>query len=331
MQLAKKADRRTNPNPKVGAVLVCDDVIIGEGYHRKSGGPHAEVNCVQSVAMENQSKIKQSTMYVTLEPCSHFGKTPPCSDLILDNKIKRVVIGCPDPFPLVNGTGIQKLKTHGVEVDCLEENEEFEHLIAPFKTFHLLKRPYIMLKWAESADGYIGQQGIQVPISHPEVQMLVHDWRSEFEAIMVGTQTVITDNPQLTNRWSDLPSPLRCIPDRSLRIPTTAKIFKADAKTLVWNEQKARMEEHVEYAKLKDFTVSSFISDLYERGIMNVMIEGGRQLLRNFIEAGLWDEARVITSSRRLNSGIRAPFLSGNLIHRQEFTEDVITVISRRQ
>lgn len=279
IQLAKCGAVGAPPNPMVGAVIVYEGKIIGEGYHRKCGGPHAEVNAIRSV--QDESLLKESTIYVSLEPCSHYGKTPPCADLIIEKHIPRVVVGCMDPFAKVNGQGIRKLREAGVEVKVGVLEKECLELNRRFITFHQLHRPWVMLKWAQSEDGFVDEKrqtdGQPVKFSSAFTQTLVHQLRAMHQAIMVGTKTVLMDNPTLTTRLWDGPNPLRITIDRKGVLSESVHMKDGSAPTVIYN-----------HGNLKEI-----LNDLYKRGIQSLMVEGGALLLQNFIDEGLWDEARV--------------------------------------
>jgi len=309
----------------VGAVLVYEGRIIGEGYHELYGKAHAEVNCIGSVAEEDRHLIEKSTIYVSLEPCAHFGKTPPCADLIIDKRIPRVVVGCRDPFPQVNGKGIEKLQAAGVDVtlgvlegECVEVNERFF-------TFNTLHRPYIVLKWAQSANGRIAGgrvEGGRVFISNDYSNRLVHKWRSEEAAILVGTRTALADDPALTVRLWNGPDPIRLVIDKELQLPGSLKLFDRTARTVVFNqlrhgEEKKRDEGDKDLLYYQLATDSSLVHQLvmalYQLKIQSVLVEGGARLLQSFIDEGYWDEARVITNNElELPGGLPAPVL-GNI------------------
>lgn len=293
IQLARCGVMGAPPNPMVGAVIVHDDKIIGEGFHRKCGGPHAEVNAIRSV--RDESLLKDSTIYVSLEPCSHYGKTPPCADLIIEKRIPRVVVGCMDPFAKVNGQGIKKLRDAGIEVatgilekECLELNKRFI-------TFHQKKRPWITLKWAQSEDGFMdaARQPGEDPVkfSSAFTQTLVHRMRAMHQAIMVGTRTVLMDNPTLTTRLWEGPNPLRVTIDRNGILPEYVHLKNGMEPTVIYNTG----------------DINRILDDLYKRGVQSLMVEGGAQLLQHFIDAGLWDEARVEIAPFVLGSGVPAP------------------------
>ena len=310
IQLAKNGRCNVSPNPMVGAVIVCDGKIIGEGYHIKYGGPHAEVNAINSV--KEQQKLESSTIYVSLEPCSHYGKTPPCADLIISKKIPRVIIGCKDPFPLVSGRGIKKLTDAGVDVKwgvlekkCLELNKKFI-------LFNTQKRPYITLKWAQSADGFIDierESGVPVKISSDLTRMLVHKYRSENMAIMVGTNTAKLDDPTLTTRdWYGM-NPTRIVIDRKLALPKELHLFDGKVNAIVFNSMEDRDSNGLLLKKI-DFNseaIPQILDILYNEKLESVIIEGGAILLQSFIDKDLWDEAFIEISDLVINDGVKAP------------------------
>jgi diaminohydroxyphosphoribosylaminopyrimidine deaminase/5-amino-6-(5-phosphoribosylamino)uracil reductase len=315
IQLAKNGLGTTYPNPLVGSVIVHNGKIIGEGWHRKAGEPHAEVNAVNSV--KDQSLLKESTIYVSLEPCSHFGKTPPCCDLIIAHKIPKVVIGTIDPFSKVAGTGIQRLKDNGCEVivgvlekECLELNKRFF-------TFHNKKRPYIILKWAESRDGFIAPltKDTKAPvwISNEYSRQLVHQWRAEEQAILVGTQTVLDDNPKLDVRDWTGKNPTRFVLDRQGKIDSNYFVNDGKTETVVITEQENLMVDdniNVEIITFDNQLSQKIVDMVYRLGLQSIIIEGGRQTLQTFIDDHLWDEARVFVSDTILEKGIPAPQLN---------------------
>ena len=314
IQLARLGAGMVAPNPMVGAVLVHNDRIIGEGWHRQYGGPHAEVNCIASVQEADRHLINASVMYVSLEPCAHFGKTPPCADLIIHHRIPEVVVGCRDPFDAVNGKGIEKLQQAGIKVTtgvleaaCLQLNERFF-------TFHTKKRPFIILKWAQTADGFIARENKseRLLISNSETNILVHKWRSEEAGILVGTHTALYDNPSLTNRLWTGPSPVRLVLDRELKLPAGLHLLDGQPATVVFNAQKQEQQENLLYYKISfgEKIVEQLLTALYELKIISVIVEGGSQLLQSFIDAGIWDEARVITNTTLfIGNGLAAPQL----------------------
>lgn len=313
--LARKGKRKVEPNPMVGCVIVHNGEKIGEGWHEAYGGPHAEVNAIRSV--QKKELLSQATLYVSLEPCSHFGKTPPCSDLILEHKIPRVIVGCADPNPLVSGKGIEKLRQAGVEVTLGLLEKDCRELNRSFMIFHEKLRPEIILKWAESADGFIDRERTSdnsgpAKISSPEQDVWVHRLRSETSAIMVGTETALLDNPRLTVRLVNGKNPIRIVTDRDLRLPASLHLFDGTTATLVFTSHDAAGRNGVEYVKI-DFNgdiVRQVLQALHQRNIQRLMVEGGAKLLRSFIDAGLWDIAYVIQGDMNFNAGVRAPEIS---------------------
>jgi diaminohydroxyphosphoribosylaminopyrimidine deaminase/5-amino-6-(5-phosphoribosylamino)uracil reductase len=315
IELAKNGLGTTYPNPLVGSVIVYNDEIIGEGWHRKSGEPHAEVNAINSV--KDKSLLSKATIYVSLEPCSHFGKTPPCCDLIIANKIPNVVIGTIDPFAKVAGTGIKKLIENGKNVTVGILEDECNELNKRFFTFHTKKRPYIILKWAESTDGFIAplSKETQKPvwITNEYSRQLVHKWRSEEQAILVGTNTVIDDNPSLTTRDWTGNNPIRIVLDQNNRISKESHIFDNQAKTLSISKDTINFDNNIA------LEISNF---LFNEGIQSLIIEGGRQTLQTFIDASIWDEARIFKSEISLKEGIKAPIILGKETIKQQFLKD---------
>lgn len=311
LQLAALGQGRTATNPMVGSVLVHDGAIIGEGYHEQYGKAHAEVNCIASVRPEHAPLLEQSTLYVSLEPCAHFGKTPPCADLIIEKKIPRVVIGCRDPFPLVDGKGIEKLQAAGVEVTLGVLEERCRELNKRFFTFHTGHRPYVVLKWAQTSDGSIAQANYgRLRISNPMTNRLVHRWRSEEMGILVGTNTALFDDQELTTRLWPGTNPVRLVVDMGLRLPASLKLFDGEHRTIVFN--KLRHSEHfnLQYYQVTGDTslVHQVVNALYQLKIQSVLVEGGAALLQSFIDEGMWDEARVITNeSLSVSNGLPAP------------------------
>ena len=302
------------PNPMVGAILVFEGKILGEGYHAEFGGAHAEVNCLQNVKEEDQSKVADSILYVNLEPCSHIGKTPPCSDLILDRGIGKVRIGCLDPNPMVNGQGLKRLMEAGVDVQVGMLERECTWVNRRFFTFYKEKRPFIILKWAQSKDGFIGRVGsARIKISNPVSDRLVHQWRGEEMGIMVGSQTVLADNPQLTTRLSGNKNPVRIVLDRELMLDRSWKIFNEESDTIIFNLKTSSRDGNIHWIKLdqNEATLPQILAQLYRLNILSVLVEGGGILLQHFIDSGFWDEARVIRSDILLNQGIPAPVLKG--------------------
>ena len=306
IDLALKGFPLAMPNPMVGCVIVNKDKIIGQGYHQEYGTHHAEVNAINSV--KNPELLKESTLYVSLEPCAHFGKTPPCADLIIQHEIPRVVIGSLDTFSEVNGKGIKRLKEAGIEVVTSVMEKECREINSRFFTFHEKKRPYIILKWAQTSDGFIAPLEQKEPlwISSKESKMLVHQWRSEEQAILVGRKTAELDNPLLTTREVKGENPIRIVLDRKLSLNKELLIFNDDAPTLIVND-KLSSEIHLKV----DFNnlAQSLVNELHKRGIQSIIIEGGAQTLNTFINSNLWDEARVFTSKKTLVKGVQSPVI----------------------
>ncbi len=318
LELAQLGLGNVSPNPMVGAVIVYADKIIGEGYHQKYGEAHAEVNAVNQVInnFSNYAKLlRQSTVYVSLEPCAHYGKTPPCADLIIKHQIPKVVVGCRDPFEQVNGKGIEKLQAAGVEVISGILEEECKWLNRRFFTRVQKHRPYIILKWAQTADGFFAPaDSTQLWITGLESRKLVHQWRGEEDAILVGTNTVAIDNPQLNVRYGKGKLPKRIVIDRRLKLSRDLNVFDQSVETLVFNEIKMEFDGKTKYIALEDFDrfVPQYILyQLYLQDIQSVIIEGGAKTLNSFIDAGLWDEARIFTGETVLNNGIKAPEVNG--------------------
>lgn len=333
LQLAKLGAGNVAPNPMVGAILVYNDKIIGEGYHQQCGEAHAEVNCIASVSKENIPLIKESTLYVSLEPCSHFGKTPPCTNLIIKNKIKKVVIGCKDVYKEVSGKGIEKLQNAGVGVIPGILEKESISINKRFFTFHQKFRPYVILKWAQSSNLKVGSNNSpRILISNEYSNRLVHKWRGEEEGILVGTNTIIQDNPSLTTRLWPGKNPVRIIIDKNLKLSQSAKIFDREAKTIIYNLIRNSNEENVSYIKIEqqDF-LQGLLQSLFELKIISILIEGGAKTLGSFIERDLWDEARVITNEELIiENGINAPEMKDFILQNQErYSGDRISYYAR--
>lgn len=310
IQLARNGLCNAAPNPMVGAVIVHQDRIIGEGYHARCGEGHAEVNAIRSV--KDESLLKESTIYVSLEPCSHYGKTPPCADLIIRKGIPRVVVGCTDPFPLVAGRGIRKLREAGIEVKVGVLEEECKALIKRFVTQNIGKRPYITLKWAQSADGFIDIErtsGHPVVLSTPITSMYVHKQRAENQSILVGRRTALLDDPSLTVRNWYGKNPLRLVIDKDLSLPTELTLFDKRVPTIVFTAREAVSSLNLSYVRL-DFSqdiLPQIMNELAERKIQSLLVEGGSILLQSFLDKELWDEIFIEHSAQTLRQGIAAP------------------------
>ncbi|MCB9361463.1 MAG: bifunctional diaminohydroxyphosphoribosylaminopyrimidine deaminase/5-amino-6-(5-phosphoribosylamino)uracil reductase RibD [Flavobacteriales bacterium] len=353
--LAKKGLGSVAPNPMVGCVIVHQNKIIGEGYTSPYGGNHAEVNAIQSV--KNKAFLKESTLYVSLEPCAHFGKTPPCANLIVEHNIPKVIIGCIDTFSEVSGKGIEKLKNASIDVslgllekECLELNKRFF-------TFHNKRRPYIILKWAETIDGFIDVDRPIIPSCHPELvegttkhskiaeqarnddkidnwittplsKKLVHKWRSEESAIMIATNTALNDNPKLNVREWAGKNPLRVVLDINNRLPQHLNILDNSLSTLVFTSVNKENQDNIEYCIIDSSKniVNQILENLYTRNIQSIIIEGGKQLLQSFIDNNTWDEARVFVGKKQFTKGLVAPTLNKSPKFKQNISTDILSI-----
>lgn len=327
LQLAAKGAGEVSSNPMVGSVVVHEGKIIGEGYHRKYGQAHAEVNAINCV--KDKSLLKHSTLYVSLEPCSHYGKTPPCSQLIIDSEIPKVVIATLDPFHKVSGRGLEMLQEAGVDVTVGVLEKEAQELNKYFFTMHKYQRPYVILKWAQSRDLFIDKKRERnseehaVLLSNIETRMLVHKLRSEVSSIMVGTNTVILDNPSLTTRYWAGKNPVRIFLDRDLNIDSNFTLYNGFVDTLVFTERDQNPQneiKNVSYIKVvfNENLINSILIELFNRNVNSVLVEGGSFLLNSFIRQGAWDEACIETANCLLEDGVHAPFLNGEIIKMQK-------------
>ena len=332
IQLAKNGLGTTYPNPLVGSVVVYNNEIIGEGWHYKAGQPHAEVNALNSV--NKRALLKGATIYVSLEPCSHFGKTPPCANLIIENGIKKVVIGSLDPNPQVAGRGIKRLMEAGCEVIVGVLDKQCSELNKRFFTFHTKKRPYIFLKWAQTMDGFIAPESNTrnekkpVWITNKFSRQLVHKLRAEEQAILVGTNTVLEDNPTLTVRDWDGKNPLRLIIDNELKTPNTSSVFDGSVGTIIINSIENRISGNVEFRKI-DFSKNipqQICGFLFRNNIQSIIIEGGSKTLQSFINESLWDEAHIFKGKYTFSKGIKAPTFKGELISETRIKEDTFCI-----
>lgn len=334
LELASNAIGNVNPNPLVGCVIVSNGEIIGEGYHRKYGEAHAEPNAVKSVfdkfGTEAEELLKTATAYVNLEPCAHFGKTPPCADLFVKHKLKKVVIGNRDPFSGVDGRGIEKLKNAGIEVISGILEAECRYFNRRFFTRIEKQRPYIILKWAETANGFFASlDGHQKWISGALAKRLAHQWRIEEDAILIGKQTAVIDNPQLTSRLWPGKNPIRLVIDKNLQIPASNNIFNNEAKTIIFNEVKTDVINNIHYIQMEDmhfYLAQKVAFQLYLMDIQSVIIEGGANILKQFLDAGLWDEARIFSSSNSWNEGVPSPAIKGNLTEQIQIENDKLSI-----
>jgi diaminohydroxyphosphoribosylaminopyrimidine deaminase/5-amino-6-(5-phosphoribosylamino)uracil reductase len=327
IELAKNGLGTTYPNPLVGCVIVCKDTIIGEGWHKKSGEAHAEVIAVNSVA--DKSLLTKSTIYVSLEPCSHFGKTPPCADLIMKHNIPQVVVGTVDPNKIVAGNGIQKLKDAGIDVTVGILENECAELNKRFFTYHQKARPYVFLKWAESADGFLSprEKNTREPayITNKFSRQLVHKWRSEEHAILIGAQTAVDDNPRLDVReWSGN-NPVRILIDKTGRVSAESHIFDNQSKTIVISGNLRSSENESVIYEMIDFSANvpqQVLDVLHRHKILSVIVEGGTRTLQGFIDAGLWDEAYIFIGSPTFSGGTPRPIFTGKPMHEQRLLDD---------
>jgi diaminohydroxyphosphoribosylaminopyrimidine deaminase/5-amino-6-(5-phosphoribosylamino)uracil reductase len=335
LELAVLGAGFVSPNPMVGAVIVHQNKIIGEGYHQQYGKPHAEVNAVNAVLDKHSNAaelLKEATIYVSLEPCAHFGKTPPCADLIIKHQLSKVVVGCRDPFVQVDGKGIEKLKNAGIEVvenvleaECLELNKRFF-------TSVLKQRPYIILKWAQTQDQFFApENGSQQWISDPLSKKLVHQWRSEEDAVLVGKNTAAADNPQLNNRYqSTAKQPKRVVIDQRLELSKDLHLFDQSTETFIFNELETVYNGKLKYIAVEHFELflpQYLLYQLYLQDVQSLIIEGGAKTLQLFIDAGLWDEARIFTSKNRWGKGIKAPEISGEVKENLISGYDTLSII----
>lgn len=334
LELAILGMGKVSPNPMVGCVIVHENKIIGEGYHQKFGEAHAEVNAVNAVfanyGEEASLLLKNATAYVSLEPCAHFGKTPPCADLLVKHGLKKVVIGSTDPFAGVNGKGIEKLKNGAVQVEIGVLAADCNQLNRRFFTRIKEQRPFIILKWAQTANGYFAPtDGQQAWISGPLANQLNHVWRTEEDAILVGKQTALSDNPRLTARNVAGKNPIRILIDRNLEVPISANLYNDEAKTIVFNEVKTDVQGNIHFVQMEDmsfYLAQKIAFQLYLMDIQSVIIEGGAQILKQFIDASLWDEARIITAQTTWPSGILAPSIAGTMVSEIELGTDVLKI-----
>jgi diaminohydroxyphosphoribosylaminopyrimidine deaminase/5-amino-6-(5-phosphoribosylamino)uracil reductase len=326
MELALLGSGYVSPNPLVGCVIVHDGKIIGEGWHKKFGGPHAEVNAVNSVS--DKSVLKESSVYVTLEPCSHFGKTPPCSDLLIEHRVKKVVVANLDSNPLVNGGGLHKLRASGIEVITGVLDKKGRELNKRFFTYVEKQRPYIILKWAETADGFVARKNFESKwISDEFSRQLVHKWRTEEDAVLVGMRTAQHDNPQLNVRdWSGR-NPVRIVIDRFLKLHEKINLFDGAQKTLCYNVLKHEELHHVSLIRIDEENfLTHLVHDLYKQKIQSIIVEGGAQTLQAFINSGVWDEARIFVAPHTFETGIKSPVLAGVLEGQNKIKNDWLKI-----
>ncbi|WP_020603505.1 bifunctional diaminohydroxyphosphoribosylaminopyrimidine deaminase/5-amino-6-(5-phosphoribosylamino)uracil reductase RibD [Spirosoma spitsbergense] len=337
LELATLGRGSVSPNPMVGCVIVHhpegrEPRIIGEGWHKQYGDWHAEVNAIRSVRPQDTHLLPEATVYVTLEPCSHWGKTPPCADLLIENRVKHVICCNDDPNPLVSGQGFAKLRAAGISVETGVLAKEGRELNARFFTFIEQRRPYIILKWAETTDGYLsGEGGQPIQISGPLARRLVHKWRSEEDAIMVGTNTARMDNPRLNVRlWPIDRDPVRIVFDRDLSLPPNLHLFDGSQPTIVFHrQQKAALPERPNLTYVFTDSLAQSLTELHQSKIQSVLVEGGTTVLQAFMDTGLWDEMRVLRSPMMLGksrTAVVAPRVEGRLMSREMVGEDELSM-----
>ena len=325
LELARLGLGNVSPNPMVGCVIVKDDKIIGEGYHQQYGGPHAEVNAVKEV--KDQTLLTESTVYVTLEPCAHFGKTPPCADLLVKHQVKRVVICNDDPNPLVAGQGIERLRDAGIEVEVGLLKEEGRALNRRFFTAFEQKRPYVILKWAQTVDGFVARENYDSKwISNAYSRQLVHKWRAEEDAILVGTNTARYDNPSLTTRNWKGKNPVRLFIDRTLDLNKGLHLLDGSVPTYCFTEGQGENRPNLTFIQQEEMTPEAILAAISELKIQSLIVEGGSKLLNSFLESGLWDEARVFIAPHSFGKGIAAPLISGELLSETDVLQDRLLI-----
>lgn len=327
LALAANGAGAVAPNPMVGSVIVHEGKIIGEGYHQYVGKAHAEINALDAVKPEHRQYLPDAVLFVNLEPCNHTGKTPPCTERIIKERIKKVVIGQRDPNPLVSGSGVSQLQSHGIDVVENVLNDACRKLNQFFNTFHELQRPWVTIKWAESADHFVSAlNGKPVRFTNHFADKLVHKWRSEHAGILVGGKTIITDDPQLTVRYWEGKNPLRIVINSKDEMNSVLRIFNRDANTLLFNFDTETTEGHIKKIKINrgENLIKQAIQHLYELNINSVLVEGGPKTIQQFIDAGIWDEARIFISAVKIESGIPAPALPGKIIQTEEIFDNLL-------
>ncbi|MDC0201821.1 bifunctional diaminohydroxyphosphoribosylaminopyrimidine deaminase/5-amino-6-(5-phosphoribosylamino)uracil reductase RibD [Flavobacteriales bacterium] len=328
IEIARLGIGNVSPNPMVGSVIVHNGEIIGEGYHKSYGSNHAEVNAINNV--KDKSILSKCTLYVNLEPCSHFGKTPPCSDLIIKHKISKVVIGCVDTYSEVNGKGIEKMRNAGIDVIVGIMEKDSKELNKRFFTFHEKKRPYIILKWAESKDGFIALKDQKEPfwMTSKESKKLVHKWRAEEDAILIGRITAEKDNPSLTVREIEGENPIRIVIDKDLKLSENLNLFNSESETIIFNKMKSDNSSENNYIKINfNNMINSILKELYKQKNQSVIVEGGTTTLQSFIEENIWDEARIFTTDTKLENGVKSPIIKGKKISETEIDTDSLKII----
>jgi len=328
IDLATKGAGNVSPNPMVGCVIVYKNNIIGEGFHEKFGLKHAEVNAIESVT--KKELLEKSTLYVNLEPCAHYGKTPPCCNMIIEYKIPRVVIGCVDSFSKVAGKGITKMKNAGIEVIVGVLKSESRELNKRFFTYHEKKRPYIILKWAESEDGFIAPKDQREPfwMTSNKSKKIVHKWRANEDSILIGRVTAEKDNPLLTVRMIEGKNPIRIVIDKKLRLSEDLNIFNSESETIIFNALKSEKKYSNNFIKINyKSLINNILKELHKQNIQSIIIEGGRETLQSFINTNLWDEARLFTTDKKIKNGIKAPIIDGRISCIDKIDEDLLKTI----
>lgn len=328
IELAENGLGMTYPNPVVGCVIIRNGRIISEGWHQKAGEAHAEVNAVNKI--KDKEILKECEIYVSLEPCSHFGKTPPCSDMIVRYGFKRVIVGISDPNSKVNGQGIKRMRDAGIEVKVGVLENECAELNKRFFCFHQNKRPYIILKWAQTADGFMAAENhVQKWITNQYSKQLVHLWRSQEQSVLVGYNTAKIDNPQLNLRLWSGNQPVRAVIDRDLSLDSKLHLFDGSQQTIIFSDKEDSSRPDVIQLKFDENLEESILEELYKSGLQSVIIEGGRITLDGFINKGLWDEARIFSSSESWVSGIKAPWIEGRLIEQKMIGSDSLKIFRK--
>jgi diaminohydroxyphosphoribosylaminopyrimidine deaminase/5-amino-6-(5-phosphoribosylamino)uracil reductase len=328
LQLALKGLGKVSPNPMVGCVIVHENKIIGEGYHQQYGEAHAEVNAINSVI--DKSLLPKSTLYVSLEPCNHFGKTPPCADLILKYQIPEVVIGIQDPFEKVNGSGIKKLIDAGIQITTRILKEECQEINKRFFTFHQQKRPYIILKWAQSKDGFIGKKNESIRISNELTRVINDTWRTQEDAVLIGGETARSDNPHLTVRTIEGRNPIRIVLSNSGDLPLNLKLFDGNAPTIIYSKNNINYANSNNVVMPDENNLTYLLSDLHQRNIQSLIVEGGSAVLNQFIQEDKWDEIRIFESEDMLQDGILAPRINSAISSTEYIDNNQLKIIYRR-
>ena len=328
LELALKGIGYVAPNPMVGSVIVYKGKVIGEGYHKNYGSHHAEVNAINSV--KDKSLLNKSALYVNLEPCAHFGKTPSCANLIIEHKIPKVIVGCVDSFSEVAGKGIAKMKNEGIEAVVGVREKESRELNKRFFTFHERRRPYIILKWAESKDGLIAPKNQQEPfwMTSSDSKKLVHKWRAEEDAILVGRITAEKDNPSLTVRELKGENPIRIVIDKDLKLSSDLNLFNSEAKTIILNAIKSEETRTNQFIRIDfNYLIENILEELHKQNIQSVIVEGGSKTLQSFIDVTMWDEARIFTANKELKDGVKAPIIEGKILSAAKIDTDFLKII----